>query len=301
MPIVLTTNDIVANPDHAWNDVEGVQYHYPNGYKNKVQPGVEFVYYRGVHRKSGPRGQAEYFGRGRIGDIRLDPDSSDPRRPARFCAIEDYQPFMPPVPAKLNGILYEDIPPNMWRNGVRALDQATFDRIIAAAGQPLAIASAAQSKPLGPTEAADLIIPRSRSRAGGGSGVGYRKSKQAKVVGDFAEHLVVRFLEGVGGCAEIVHRAARGETPGWDIDYRDAAGILHRVEVKGTVAGAFSTIDLTANEMRAAREHGDAYWIFLVANCMTDRARIQRICNPAARLSDGLWTATPALYSVVLG
>jgi len=119
---------------------------------------------------------------------------------------------------------YEDIPPNMWRNGVRALDQATFDRIIAAADQPLAIATAAvQSALLGPTEAADLIIPRGRSRAGGGSGVSYRKSKQAKVVGDFAEDLVVRFLEGLGGCAEIVHRAAgrdsgvgyRLSRPGW--------------------------------------------------------------------------------------
>jgi hypothetical protein len=34
MPLVLTTNDVVLNPDHRWNDVEGVQYHYPNQYKN---------------------------------------------------------------------------------------------------------------------------------------------------------------------------------------------------------------------------------------------------------------------------
>jgi hypothetical protein len=299
MPLVLTTNDFVANPDHAWNDVEGVQYHYPNGYKNKIRQGEEFVYYRGVLRKRGPRGQAEYFGRGRIGVVRRDPDSPNNSRPSWFCAIEDYAPFTPPVPAKLNGIFYEDIPQNMWRNGVRTLDQGTFDRIIAAAGAPNV--SIRTPSPVGPAEAEDLIVPKSRAPGGIGGGLGYRKSKQAKEVGDWGEREVLRFLQGLGGCAEIVHRAAQGETQGWDIDYRDAAGQLHRVEVKGTVGAAFTTIDLTANEMRAAREHGDSYWIFLVANCLTDRARIQRICNPAARLSDGIWTATPALYSVRLG
>jgi hypothetical protein len=252
-------------------------------------------------RKRGPRGQAEYFGRGRIGAIRRDPDSLNDSRPSWFCAIEDYVPFTPTVPAKLNGVFYEDIPQNMWRNGVRSLDQATFDRIIAAAGEPsLAEAPLASPPIIGPQEVDGLIIPKGRA-VGGGSGVGYRKSKRAKEVGDWAELAAVDFLHRLGGCVEIVHRAAQRETPGWDIDYRDAAGVLHRVEVKGTVGGAFSTIDITANELRAAREHGEGYWIFLVANCFTDRPRIQRICNPAARLTDGDWKATPAVYSVTLG
>ena len=121
MPLVLTTNAFVPNPDNAWNDVEGVQYHYPNQYKNKIRPGVEFVYYRGVLRKSGPRGQAEYFGRGRIGEIKPDPATIGQSRPSWFCAIEDYTPFLPTVPAKLEGVFYEDIPQNMWRNGVLTL------------------------------------------------------------------------------------------------------------------------------------------------------------------------------------
>jgi hypothetical protein len=301
VPLVLTTNDFVANPDHAWNDVEGVQYHYPNGYKNKIQPGEEFVYYRGVHRKVGPRGQAEYFGRGRIGAVRRDPDSPNTSRPSWFCAIEDYVPFAPTVPAKLNGIFYEDIPQNMWRNGVRDLDRETFDRIVAAAGSPSISILTTPRQAAGPLETDGLIVPRDRVTPGaGGGGLGYRKSTQAKQVGDWAEHTVVEFLEGLGGCVEIVHRAALGETPGWDIDYRDPAGELHRVEVKGTVGGAFTTIDITRNELRAAREHGDRYWIFLVANCLTDRPRIQRICNPAARLSDGSWSAVPMVYSVRL-
>ena len=303
MPLVLTTNDFVANPDHAWNDVEGVQYHYPNGYKNKIRPGEEFVYYRGVLRKRGPRGQAEYFGRGRIGAIRRDPDSPNNSRPSWFCTIENYEPFSPPVPAKLNGIFYEDIPQNMWRNGVRTLDRTTFDRIVEAAGS--AQSANMRTPPAviaGLVESDSLIIPKDRASNGAsGGGLAYRKSKRAKEIGDWAEHRVVEFLEGLGGCAQIVHRAAQGETPGWDIDYSDAAGTLHRVEVKGTVGGAFTTIDLTANELRAAREHRETYWIFLVAGCLTDRPRIQRIQDPAAKFVSGDWTATPALYSVRLG
>jgi hypothetical protein len=300
MPVVLTTNEVVLNPDHAWNDVEGVQYHYPNQYKNKIQQGVEFVYYRGVHRKSGVRGQAEYFGRGRIGEIRIDPETVGSSRPSWFCTIEEYEPFTPSVPAKPGGVFYEDIPKNMWRNGVRSIDRDTFERIVAAAGSPRVEPSTPTSvEKAGPQEASDLIIPRGRVR-GGGTGVGYRKSKRAKEVGDWAELAALEFLRRLGGCTDVIYRAARGETPGWDIDYRDPAGVLNRVEVKGTVGGAFATIDLTANELRAAREHGEAYWIFLVANCLTDRARIQRIRNPAQRVADGAWTATPALYSVLL-
>jgi hypothetical protein len=40
--------------------------------------------------------------------------------------------------------------------------------------------------------------------------------------------------------------------------------------VKGTVAGAFTTIDLTAKEMKAAEAWGESYWLYLVANCLSD-------------------------------
>src|SRR5271165_3010680 len=69
VPLVLVHNDVVANPAHAWNDVEGVHYHYPSKYQSKIKTGESFVYYRGVHRKDGKRGPAEYVGSGRIGDV----------------------------------------------------------------------------------------------------------------------------------------------------------------------------------------------------------------------------------------
>jgi hypothetical protein len=303
MPLVLTTNEYVPNPDHAWNDVTGVQYHYPNQYKNKIRPGVEFVYYRGVLRKTGPRGQAEYFGRGRIGQIRQDPTTLGQSRPSWFCTIEDYIPFAPTVPAKANGLFFEIIPQNMWRNGVRDLDQAVFDQIVAQAGLGRDAAPVVAPGPIGTLEVESLIVPKTKviGTNGSGSSIGYRRSKRAKEIGDWAERVVFDFLQAQGGCAEIVHRAAQRETPGWDIDYRDAGGVLHRVEVKGTVAGAFTSIDLTANELRAAKAHGAHYWIFLVANCLTDHPKIQRICGPAGYLASGAWQATPALFTIALG
>lgn len=298
MPLVLTTNDVIMNPDHAWQDETGVQYHYPNQYKNMIQPGVEFVYYRGVHRADGKRGQAEYFGRGRIGAIRLDPATEGASRPSWFCAIEDYEPFTPPVPAKVDGVFYEDIPQNMWRSGVRSLDAQTFAKILDAAGKT---AAPVAPKAAGVVEVDNLIIPKGPRTSGATAGGDYRRSRRAKEIGDWAEKTVVALLEAQGGCAEIVHRAGQRETPGWDIDYRDATGVLQRVEVKGTVGGAFAAIDLTANELRAAREHGECYWIFLVSKCLTDTPRIQRVRNPGARLEQGDWRATPSLFSVRLG
>ena len=297
MPIVLTTNDVVLNPDHAWNDIEGVQYHYPNQYKKKVRSGEPFVYYRGVHRNSGQRGQAEYFGYGRIGEIRPDPATVGQSRPSWFCSIEDYNPFNPPVPAKPNGVFYEQIPQNMWRNGIRDLPQEVYDAILAAAGQSAAPLVAST----GPIEADTLIVQRTKLEASAGGGVTvYRKSKRAKEVGDWAEAVALTFIQQTLNATQVVHRSALRETPGWDLDYVDEAGALQRVEVKGTVAAAFTTVDLTAGELKAAQAHGDSYWLYLVAGCFTDHPRIQRIRNPAAQLASGAWVATPSLFSVRL-
>jgi len=49
--------------------VTGVQYHYPNGYKNLIRSGERFVYYRGVRRAGNKRGIAEYFGTGLVGEV----------------------------------------------------------------------------------------------------------------------------------------------------------------------------------------------------------------------------------------
>ncbi len=57
MAFVLVRNERTATEvyDH-WKDVTGEQYHFPNQYKNRVEAGTPFVYYRGTRRVGGRRG-----------------------------------------------------------------------------------------------------------------------------------------------------------------------------------------------------------------------------------------------------
>src|SRR5215831_2248167 len=106
MPLVLVQNSVIVNPGYDWKDIVGVQYHFPNQYKNLCIPGTPFVYYRDVRREAGQRGTPEYFGHARIGEVWRD-DSVPETAPKRdwnwYCGIQDYVPFAIPVPAKING------------------------------------------------------------------------------------------------------------------------------------------------------------------------------------------------------
>ena len=301
MPLILTTNDIVLNPDHAWNDIEGVQYHYPNQYKNKVRTGEPFIYYRGIRRQGGRRGDAEYFGHGIIGEIRQDPETDGQSRPSWYCAIEEYEPFTPPVPAKNDdGEFYEEIAPNMWRNGIRDLAMETYNKIILAYGASTKAANKPDSA-MSIVENDFLIIPKSKQIATTKRASSWRKSKQAKIVGDWAEKVAIDFVRDNLGGHDIVHRAKNGETPGWDFDYRDQSGTLQRVEVKGSVSGGFTSFDLTVGELSAAQKHRESYWIFLVASCLSDAPQVQRVQNPAQLLDDGDWRSRPILFNISVG
>lgn len=297
MPIVLVHNEVVANPAHAWDDKEGVHYHYPSKYRGLIREGEPFVYYRGVHRLGGKRGPAEYVGAGQIGHIWADP--SKPR--AWYCAIEAYERFTTPVPAKIDEVLLEQIPRNIWRDGVRNLDLNVYERI-------MALANAAHHEPQPPVEAhvtatsTDLIVPpRLIGPRGNASPIGsaYRKSKRAKEIGDWAEGVALRHIVAtIPGATSCIHRAANGETPGWDIDYMDEAGVLQRVEVKGTTAAAFTGIQMTAGELEAAKGHGTSYWLCLVAECLTKTPKVQLIRDPASYLDNGDWSTKAELFSV---
>ncbi|HEX8320481.1 HNH endonuclease [Longimicrobium sp.] len=135
MPLVLVENERTAGGRYdAWQDLTGQRYHFPNAYRLMVREGEEFVYYRGV-RASGGRRRAhpEYFGYGRIGRVWPDPanDESAPKRTRSwFCEISDFQRFASPVPWKRDGLTIEEIPRNLFGNGVRRISQAVLDEIL---------------------------------------------------------------------------------------------------------------------------------------------------------------------------
>jgi hypothetical protein len=321
MPIVLVSSEANATDRYAWKDMTGVQYHYPNSYRNIIRSGEEFVYYRGIRRLQGRRGQAEYFGRGVIGDIWRDPSVSSiaPKgKWAWYCGIEDYLPFPIAVPAKVDGMFFETIKANRWRNGVREVPKQIFARILAAAGEVPEELDPSNSSPprLMLPELAfiqiehttgSLMVPRSHrvkivadGQEGSRRGVGWaRRSRSAKVVGDRAEEIAVRYIrEYVVGATGIRHVSTTGETPGWDIEYVDAAGELNAVEVKGTTGAAFTCFDLTCGELTAARRLRGRYWVYLVVNSLSSSVVVECIQDPATLIEIGQLTSEPTVWGI---
>jgi hypothetical protein len=132
MPLVLTINESTAS-GHKYDDKLGVSYEYPTMYRNIVQPGDVFVYYRGSRGKNDERIAPAYLGTGTIGKIAASQLASD----CLVCEIVGYQPFPIALPFK-DG---EDRPfepggevgGRYYQKGVRKIMDEAFARIMAEA------------------------------------------------------------------------------------------------------------------------------------------------------------------------
>jgi uncharacterized protein DUF3883 len=313
VPLVLTSNNVTVGDRYNYKDVTGEQYHYPNGYRGMFRLGEKFVYYRGTRRANGGRGQAEYFGSGVIGAVWRDPTVSSvaPKKNwAWYCRIEDYIPFPRTVPAKIDGVSFEDIPQNMWRNGVRKISTDAFSGILAAAGIP-SLENTDDPAPAFPElpdidaieiqeAGANLMAaPRNMVDELGSPGSTARRSRTAKMIGDRAEEIAAKYIrQRVPAASAIRHVAAEGETPGWDLEYKDADGVLHAVEVKGSFGCGFVNFDMTDGELAAARRLENRYWIYLVSDCCSLTPKVQRIQNPAAMVDCNVLVAKPIAWRI---
>ena len=301
MPLVLVQNEVTADPAHNWDDVEGVHYHYPSKYRNKISTGEQFVYYVGVHRADGRRRpHGEYFGTGTIGEIWEDPS----KERSWYCSIENYERFTSSVPAKINGESIEIGPSNMWRDGVRKISQDTLDRILDLSGRNPPTSAPKEVPHSVNFIDSNVIVPKGKRRPGASETQAQkhlkRRSHRAKAIGDLGEALAIQYIsERVSGATDIVHREAQNERPGWDIDY-SVDGSLNRVEVKSTTSAAFSNVTLTANEMAAAKKFGERYSLMLIASCETANPRVQIINNPYQKIENGTWISTPESFDVIL-
>lgn len=298
-PIVLVENEMTVGGmyDH-WQDVTGERYQFPNQYKNKVLPGREFLYYRGVRRADGTRGNAEYFGCGIVGSVELDPASKSSEPKARWkwiCEIEDYRPFPTPVPAKENGVFFEDIPQNFWGVGVREITTEVFKRIVERAGftSPAGREDQLLLPPLSavvPRVVGSLVRPATdEARVGGNarSATDSRRSKYSRTLGRRGEEVVMAHLRSTLSSSEtetLRWVADEGETPGWDIQY-EAAGEIVAVEVKASGGPGFPSVEMTANEWRAAVDLGRRYRLALVGKVRSEAPEIQFLDDPASMLA----------------
>jgi hypothetical protein len=327
--LVLVENETTygGSYDH-WSDVTGVEYHFPNQYRNKVTPGRPFLYYRGVRRFGGVRGAAEYFGVGRIGQVW--PDADNAELPSRrnwtwHCEVVDYVPFSHPVVATENGVgIFEDIDsPLAWRNGVREVASNAFEAVLAEAGVDwLRLTDELQTPGAGDIDLPplDTLRPQAtnigiealrggngRTGKPGGTGAttpgrsSRRRSKHAKLIGDRAETVVRLWLTSQldpSEAATLRHVADEGEYPGWDIEYQDNAGRKHCIEVKGTSGGSFPSVELTDNEWRAAKSQGEHFWLYLVTHCLSRDPKIACLKDPFARCAQGELLVAPSVWTL---
>lgn len=152
--------------------------------------------------------------------------------------------------------------------------------------------------------------PAAKERAiGGKPGTRRRYSVESRKVGDAGENAVMlhekqKLLKlGLPNLVpKIVHHAAKGEFPGWDITSYDAEGKAIFIEVKASIGKIISTIDMTANEWAAAQHvlHKDRYYLYFVTEALSKTPRIEILRAPQAYVSRGELALEPSVYQLDL-
>ena len=127
---------ITENDESAWADETGVLYHFPKRYLKYLESGTNIIYYKGnLKNKSFSNNRLSdaphYFAIAKVGKTYPDNESS---KKDFFATITDFISFEEAVLAK-DGSKYLEIIPesrksNYWRDGVRAIDEETYNLII---------------------------------------------------------------------------------------------------------------------------------------------------------------------------
>jgi hypothetical protein len=101
---------------------------------------------------------------------------------------------------------------------------------------------------------------------------------------------------------KIVHHAAKGETPGWDITSYDADGQEMFIEVKSSIGKVISTVEITANEWAAAhhKQHRDKYHLYFVTEALSRAPCIEILRAPHTYVASGELILDPSAYQLDL-
>jgi hypothetical protein len=150
MALVFASNE-ASESGLEYDDRTGVSYEFPaSRYRQLVQSGERFVYYRGRRRSDGTRQPQVYFGTGVVGDI-----APSVRAGRLVCEVLDFHEFVEPVPFRRTDGSY--LEPGGRRSGyfqpgVRVIPEAVFEDILRSAEQlvpapPQALDSAVSATP----------------------------------------------------------------------------------------------------------------------------------------------------------
>lgn len=302
--LILVENEVTEGHryDH-WEDKTGIKYHYPNIYKNKIIPGIKFIYYRGTRRNNG-YGDPEYFGSGTIGNVYLDPTTDTSESKAKwnwYCDIIDYEPFTEPVYFKHNDDYIEKIPQNRWSVAVREIDKSIFKKILELSKKNINL-----NKPIlpeiiqQPKLVTNNLIKPSHNFADKPIKYYVARTHRAKIIGDKGERIVLHYLRGNFDHKKIRWLANEGETPGYDIELIDKKSQRYGIEVKSTTNRKMNNFQLTINEYEAIKQLREKYILAIVTNVETENPEISFLYNVFDKIHEGALTLTPQSFKVEL-
>lgn len=137
------------------------------------------------------------------------------------------------------------------------------------------------------------------------SAIRRRISKSAQEIGYYGEVKILEYEKnklikaGRPDLAEKVsHLAAKGETPGYDIESYNEDGSILRIEVKSS-QGKISVFDLTRNEKNAAEKFGPEY-VLAIVQFVYLKPSVQFIINPVAEKWWNESNPSPLIWEVDL-
>jgi hypothetical protein len=166
----------------------------------------------------------------------------------------------------------------------------------------------------------DLSIPlfvppirkrKTKGKNGKSASQSFRRSTKAEKIGKLGEEFVFRRekarLEKLGrsDLAEMViwHREfPEDRQPGWDITSYNEDGQKILIEVKSTVAGKISSVEVTTNEWNKMCENRGKgnYVIFLVTRVADTPTLLGAVWDPAVKIDEGTFVIQPEIYSIDL-
>jgi hypothetical protein len=135
-----------------------------------------------------------------------------------------------------------------------------------------------------------------------------RRSKESLKVGNAGEITVLNYekekLKKAGRsdlAGKVIHESAEGNTPGWGITSFNEEGEKIFIEVKSSTGKVITSIDITSNEWKAASDHKDKYFLYLVTNALTTTTPpVEILKNPWSYVDRGELEIKPIVHELSL-
>ncbi len=135
-----------------------------------------------------------------------------------------------------------------------------------------------------------------------------RRSKESLKVGNAGEITVLNYekekLKKAGRsdlAGKVIHESAEGNTPGWDITSFNEEGEKIFIEVKSSTGKVITSIDITSNEWKAASDHKDKYFLYLVTKALTTTTPpVEILKNPWSYVDRGELEIKPIVHELSL-